>query len=290
MKEEEARLESEVMELLRKAQEVDEEEDRSYGKGKRGDELPKELAFKESRLRKIREAKAALEAEAREEARRTQTEGKGLPGVPEEKAQRNFTDPDSRIMPAPGGKEFLQAYNAQIAVDSQRQVIVAAEVTNEPVDRGQALAMLKEVKGNTGSHPEEVSADAGFFSTRAVIGLKALGVEPFIPPGKTKHTVHLPPAPRGRVPKALSVVERMRRKLRTRRGKKRYALRMETVEPVLGQIKQGRGFRQFLLRGLSKVRGEWRLICAGHNLLKLFAALWQRRLLRQGVAAEGMAP
>jgi transposase len=290
MKEEEARLESEVMELLRKAQEVDEEEDQSYGKGKRGDELPKELAFKESRLRKIREAKAALEAEAREEARRAETEGKGLPGVPEEKAQRNFTDPDSRIMPAPGGKEFLQAYNAQVAVDSQHQVIVAAEVTNEPVDRGQALAMVKEVKGNTGSHPEEVSADAGFFSTRAVIGLKALGVEPFIPPGKTKHTVHLPPAPRGRVPKALSVVERMRRKLRTRRGKKRYALRMETVEPVLGQIKQGRGFRQFLLRGLSKVRGEWRLICAGHNLLKLFAALWQRRLLRQGVAAEGIAP
>lgn len=175
-------------------------------------------------------------------------------------------------------------------MDSQHQVIVAAGVTNEPVDRGQALAMVKGVKGNTGSHPEEVSADAGFFSTRAVIGLKALGVEPFIPPDKTKHTVHLSPAPRGRIPKALSVVERMRRKLRTRRGKKRYALRMETVEPVLGQIKQGRGFRQSLLRGLNKVRGEWRLICTGHNLLKLFAALWEPRLLGQGVVAEGMAP
>ena len=117
-----------------------------------------------------------------------------------------------------------------------------------------------------------------------------MGVEPFIPPDKTKHTVHLPPVPRGRIPKALSVVERMRRKLRTRRGKKRYALRMETVEPVLRQIKQGRGFRQFLLRGLSKVRGEWRLICTGHNLFKLFAASWERRLLGQGVVAEGMAP
>ena len=135
MKEKEVRLELEVEELLKKAQEVDEEEDRRYGKERRGDDLPQELAFRESRLKKIREAKAALEAEAKQEAEKAKAEGKSHPGVPEEKAQRNFTDPDSRIMPASWGREFLQAYNAQAAVDSAHQVIVAADVTNHPSDK-----------------------------------------------------------------------------------------------------------------------------------------------------------
>ena len=272
MQEKEAGLEAQVEELLRKAQEVDEEEDRRYGKGKRGDELPQELAFRESRLKKIREAKAALEAEAKEEADKARAEGKSHPGVPEDKAQRNFTDSESRIMPAPGGKEFLQAYNCQAAVDSVHQVIVAAEATNHPSDKTQALPMMKEIESNTGSVSKEVSADAGYFSASAIEGLTALGVNPFIPPDKTRHGRVVPSAPRGRIPRHLSPSDRMRRKLRTKRGRKRYALRMGTVEPVFGQIKQGRGFRQFLLRGLDNVNSEWQLICTGHNLLKLFAS------------------
>jgi len=255
MKEEQQRLEAEVRELLQRARDVDEEEDRRYGKGKRGDELPRELAFRESRLKKIREAKAALEAEAKEAAERGRAEGKEHPG----------------------GKDFMQGYNAQAAVDSAHQVIVACDVTNQPSDKGQAEPMMEQVRHNTGQPPRETSADAGYFSAKAVREMTELGVEAFIPPDKVRHTAHPILAPRGRIPKGLSLIERMRRKLRTQRGKKRYALRMETVEPVLGQIKQARGFRQFLLRGLRKVKGEWQLICTGHNLLKLFG-VWRQVL------------
>ena len=267
MKEKEGRLAAEVDELLRQAGEVDEEEDRRYGRDRRGDELPQELAFREERLRKIREAKAALEVEARAAA---ESEGRNHIGVPDDRSQRNFTDPDSRIMPGPGGRAFEQSYNCQAAVDSESQVIVAARATNQPSDKGQAVAMVEEAIENTGVVPKELSADAGYYSAKAVDELCALGVDPFIAPEKTRHGMRLEPAPRGRIPKGLSARDRMRRKLRTKRGRERYALRMETVEPVFGQIKQGRGFRQFLLRGLDKVDREWQLICAGHNLLKLF--------------------
>jgi transposase len=282
MKEEEARLEREVAELIKKAQAVDEEEDRRYGKDKRGDELPKELAFRESRLRKIREAKDALEAEARQEAERARKEGKSkqAAGVPSDKAQRNFTDPDSHIMPAPGGKHFIQAYNAQAAVDSAHQVIVAAEATNQPSDKGQAEPMMEAVKANTGQLPRQMSADAGYFSSDAVKSLSTRGIDVYVPPDKMRHSSSMPPAPRGRIPKGLSAADRMRRKLRTKKGQKSYALRKELPEPVFGQIKQVRGFRQFLLRGLDKVSGEWQLICAGHNLLKLFGAY------RQGLVGQ----
>ena len=269
MKEEEARLEAEVQELLRKARAADEEEDRTYGKGKRGDELPDELAFRESRLKKIREARAALEAEARAKA---EQEGKKASVVPEDKAQRNFTDPESGIMPAAGGKHFEQAYNAQAAVDSTSQVIVAAEVTDQPSDREQAAPMMEQVKANTGSLPREMSADAGYFSSDAVKDLSAAGVDAYIPMDKMHHTHRLEAAPLGRIPKGLSIADMMRRKLRTKRGRKRYGLRKELAEPVFGQIKQARGFRQFLLRGREKVEGEWQLICTGHNVLKLFRA------------------
>ena len=270
MKEKEAQLQAEVDELFRKAQEVDEEEDRRYGKDRRGDELPEELAFREGRLRKIREAKAALEAGARAEAEQAESEGHNHPGVPDDKAQRNFTDPDSRIMPGPGGRDFQQSYNCQAVVDSEHQVMVAARATDQPSDKGQAVSMIEETILNVGAVPKEVSADAGYYSAKAVEELYALGVDPFVAPEKTRHGWVPPPAPRGRIPKGLSARDRMRRKLRTKRGRERYALRMETVEPVFGQIKQGRGFRQFLLRGRAKVNREWLLICAGHNLLKLF--------------------
>ena len=191
-------------------------------------------------------------------------------GVPDDKAQRNFTDTESRIIPAPGGKDFLQAYNCQAVVDSAHQVIVAARATNQTSDKQQAAAMMEETIDNVGAVPREVSADAGYYSAKAVDELYALGVDPFVAPEQTRHGRVVPPAPRGRIPSHLSPRDRMRRKLQTRRGRQRYALRMQTVEPVFGQIKQGRGFRQFLLRGLEKVNGEWSLICTGHNLLKLF--------------------
>ena len=147
---------------------------------------------------------------------------------------------------------------------------MAARATNATSDKQQAVAMVEETTGNVGAVPREVSADAGYYSVKAVEELYALGANPFIAPEKTRHGRVLEPAPRGRIPKGLSVRDRMRRKLRTKRGRERYAFRMETVEPVVGQIKQGRGFRQFLLRRLAKVNREWLLICAGHNLLKLF--------------------
>jgi len=276
MKEEEARLEAEVAELLRKAEAVDEEEDRSYGFNKRGDELPKELAFRESRLKKIREARAALEAEARAEAEQEKDKGGKASGVPDDRAQRNFTDPDSHIMPAPGGRHFEQAYNAQAVVDSASQVIVAAEVTDQPSDQGQAVPMMKRVKENTGELPREMSADAGYFSGDAVKDLTVQGIDVYMPPDKTRHSQKIPSAPRGRIPEGLSIADRMRRKLRTKQGRRRYGLRKELSEPVFGQIKQARGFRQFLLRGKEKVGGEWRIICTGHNLLKLFGACGDR--------------
>ena len=164
MKEQEARLAAEVAELLRQAEEADDEEDHRYGKDKRGDELPAELAFREGRLRKIREAKAALEAEAEAGA---EAEGGNNTGVPGDKAQRNFTDPDSRIMPSPGGRDFQQAYNCQAVVDNAHQVIVAARATNQPSDKGQAVSMLEETVGNVGAIPREVSTDAGYYSARA---------------------------------------------------------------------------------------------------------------------------
>ena len=170
-------------------------------------------------------------------------------------------------MPVPGGRDFQQSYNCQAVVDSECQVIVAARATNVPSDKQQAVPMVAEATLNTGEVPKELSADAGYYSARAVEELCALGVDPFIAPERTRHGTRPEPAPRGRIPKGMSARDRMRRKLRTKRGRERYSLRME---PVFGQIKQGRGFRQFLLRGLEKVNREWQMICTGHNLLKLF--------------------
>ena len=183
MKEKAAQLAAEVAELLRQAQASDDEEDRRYGKDKRGDELPQELAFREGRLEKIREAMAALEAEAQAAGEQAEAEGRKHPGVPDDKAQRNFTDAESRIIPAPGGKDFLQAYNCQAVVDSAHQVIVAARATNQTSDKQQAAAMMEETIDNVGAVPREVSADAGYYSAKAVDELYALGVDPFVAPG-----------------------------------------------------------------------------------------------------------
>ena len=155
MKEKAAQLTAEVAELLRQAQAADDEEDRRYGKDKRGDELPEELAFREGRLEKIREAMAALEAEAQAAAEQAEAEGGKHPGVPDDKAQRNFTDTESRIIPAPGGKDFLQAYNCQAVVDSAHQVIVAARATNQTSDKQQAAAMMEETIDNVGAVPRK---------------------------------------------------------------------------------------------------------------------------------------
>lgn len=284
MCEKEKEIERQVEELLKRAQEVDEEEDKRYGKGKRGDELPEELRFRQSRLKKIREAKEALEREAKEKAiAEGKTDESGKPvegkrgrkseqisGTPKPSDQRNFTDPESRIMKDSTTKGFVQAYNAQIAVDASSQVIVAADVTNEPNDKKQMKPLVNQIKENLGEKPKEMSADCGYYSEDNVKDLELDEIEAFIAPERKKHTEKEPPAPRGRIPKGLSVKERMRRKLRTKRGKWKYGLRKETAEPVFGQVKLVRGFRQFLLRGVEKVRCEWRLICLGHDILKLF--------------------
>ncbi len=192
-------------------------------------------------------------------------------GVPKDSAQRNFTDPESRIMVG-GDKAFVQGYNAQVAVDASSQVIVAADVSNRPVDKKHVRPMVDEILEVNGEVPGELSADAGFFSADNVEWLKAKRIETFISPDKQKHNDGIEPAPRGRIPKGLSMIELMRRKLKTKRGRRRYGLRKQTVEPVFGQIKGARGFRQFLMRGLEKVKAEWSLICTAHNLLKLYGA------------------
>lgn len=198
--------------------------------------------------------------------------------VPRSTAQRNFTDPESRIMPDAGAKgSVIQGYNCQAAVDARAQIIVAADVTDEANDKQQAQPMGTQVLVQTGQVPRTVSRDAGYFSEANVTALTALGGLPLIPPDHQRHSQARPATPRGRPPAGLSVADRMRRTLRTTRGRRRYARRKAIVEPVFGQIKQGRGYRQFLLRGMRQVRGEWALICTTHNMLKLWTALRHRR-------------
>ena len=286
MVEKEAELEKEVEALLKKAQEQDDAEDAQYGKGRRGDEIPEELRFKEKRLRTIREAKERLEKRTREKAIEegklnpdgTPKPTRGRPpqtppGQPEPKAQENFTDPPSRIM-VNGDKAFVQAYNAQAAVDEANQIIVGRSLTNEANDKQQVKPLVEDVKANTGDVPDQGSADNGYFSQENVEYLQGQGIDPYIPPSREKKLGDAPP-PRGRIPKGLSLEGRMRRKLRTKAGRATYGKRKGIVEPVFGQIKFGRGLRQFLLRGLEYVALEWDLWCIGHNLLKLWGSGWR---------------
>ena len=269
MKQKESETMRLVEQILRRAEQVDEEEDRLYGPDKRGDELPPELATREGRLKKLREAKAALEAEARDKAR---AEGKDpdQAKVPD-KAQRNFTDPESKIQRTNDG--FIQGYNAQLAVDAEFQVIVAQHVTPMAPDVNELVPAVESIEAVLGNVPEKVLADAGYWSEQNVVSLEAKGIEPFIATKRMKHSEIPSPAPRGRCPKHLTVRERMARKLRTARGRKIYSKRQELPEPVFGQIKHGRGFRQFLRRGTRKVSEEWAMVCLAHNMLKHFTAL-----------------
>lgn len=318
MGDKEKQLRAEVEELLGRAAATDAAEDERYGKGNRGDDLPAELARRESRLKKIAEAKAALEQEARQQAeakkavaearleeRRRQEELRGKkfggrePQVPdpaqaepEAKAQRNFTDPDSRIMMDGATKSFVQGYNGQAAVDSHAQIIVAAAVTQEANDKKQLMPMLQQVEQNLGRKAEYTTADSGYFSEAALSDPRGRGTELLVPPDRQTHGSEsaaslemvgevapdgggqqsqtaeetADPAP------VMNSGEAMRAKLRTATGKAIYKMRKAVVEPVFGQIKERRRLRGFLMRGREKVAAEWQIICLTHNLLKLFRA------------------
>jgi transposase len=268
MQEADASLTAEVAELLRRAEAADHDEDARYGPDLRGDELPAELARRESRLAKIREAKAALEADARTQA---QAEGKPPDDArPPDQAQRNFTDPESKIQKTSDG--FIQGYNAQVAVDATAQVIVAQHVTAASPDAQQLQPAVRALLRGLHRRPRVVLADAGYWSEANVVALQDRGIEPLIATGRRKHHEPPPVAPRGRPPAGLTIKQRMARTLATRRGHALYARRKVIVEPPFGQIKHARGFRQFLRRGLRAVGEEWALICMSHNLLKLYGA------------------
>lgn len=276
----EEELRKEVERLLADAERTDREEDQLYGHA-RGDELPAELAFRESRLKKIREAKAALEREAHEEAerearrqeertkereRREAAQGHRFGGnppripdpkqaVPTPTKQKNFTDPESCIMKDGATGGFIQAYNAQIAVDEEHQVIVGCALSAQPNDIYGFLPLLDETERGLGRLPEKTSADTGFYSHGGVREAESRGTRCYVPPPR-----------RSTDPRA----GEMREKLKTPEGADLYRRRKAVVEPVFGQIKQGRGFRQVSFRGLGAVQAEWQLVCLTHNLLKLF--------------------
>jgi transposase len=284
MTSEEERLQKEIDELLRQAQASDEADDAEHGVDRRGDELPAALNRRETRLQKIRQAKAALEEQARRKAadHAAQLEAAGRTprndpdaAVPKPKDQRNFTDPESKIMKT-SNKGFDQCGNAQ-AVANEAQVIVSADVTDQANDSRQVEPMVAQTLENLDAVGVEenigaFTADAGYFSESNVTTLAANERidEAYIATGRLKHHEQVPDAPQGRPPKDLTTKERMARKLRTKKGRAEYARRKAIVEPPFGQIKHCRGFRQFLLRGLEQMRGEWKLVCLTHNLLKLF--------------------
>jgi transposase len=284
-----AELEEQIGQLMAEAEAADQAEDARHGKGRRGDELPEELRFRQRRLEKIRQAKAALEAEAKQKAqeeqarreqedRQRQEEGKKPvqhrkepDPTPGEKSQKNFTDPDSRIMKDGASHAFEQGYNAQAAVDGQAQVIVAADVTQQANDKQQVEPMVSQMKENLGGAvPEAMTADAGYFSEANVTFLDAQGIDGYIAVDRQKHGQAPPEGAQEEAAPGATAKDQMGSKLRTVQGRQTYRMRKAIVEPVFGQTKSCRGIRGFLLRGLENVRAEWRLICAGHNLLKLF--------------------
>jgi len=264
MEETEKRLRKEVRELLKQAEAVDEEEDKRYGRERQGEELPEELQRRETRIARIREAKKALEERAREKAESEKKDDQEA--KPEPKAQYNFTDPESRILK--GSDAFVQGYNTQVAVEPTLQLIVGQRVTQATNDKQQMVPLIEVVQEQSGQKPEEVLADSGYCSEENLKYLAKRRMEGFVATEKQKHGERNEPCKRGPLPKGASRVERMKRKLQTKVGAAVYASRKYIVEPVFGQIKQARGFRQFLLRGLEKVRGEWALVCMTHNLLK----------------------
>jgi transposase len=288
MLKEEKRLTEEIKQLLEKAQAVDQQEDDKYGPDRRGDELPEELARRGSRLKRIHKAKAALEAKARAAAQQARKQReqedsenddkpkrgrkrKAVSDVPPDNKQYNFTDPESSIMKA-NNKGWDQCGNAQAVVDSKKQVIVACDVTGQSNDKQQFEPMLEQAQENVGKDKKikAASADSGYYSESNVKFAEDKKIDAYIATKRTKHSDPVMKTPRGRPPKDLTVQEKMARKLRTKKGRETYSKRKSIVEPVFGQIKRARGFVQFSLRGIEKMRGEWALVCLTHNLLKLY--------------------
>jgi hypothetical protein len=290
MLKEEKRLTEEIKQLFEKAESIDRQEDNEYGPESCGDELPEELARRESRLKRIQEAKKALEAKAKAAAQEAQRQReqedsenddkskrgrkrKAVSEIPADNKQYNFTDPESSIMKA-NNKGWDQCGNAQAAVDSASQIIVACDVTGQSNDKQQFEPMLEQAQDNVGRDKKikAASADSGYYSETNVKYSEDKKIDAYIATKRTKHNDPATKVPCGRLPKDLTVQEKMARKLRTRKGRKTYSKRKSIVEPVFGQIKGARGFVQFSLRGLAKMRGEWAIVCLTHNLLKLFRA------------------
>jgi transposase len=297
-----AELEAAVAKWLAAAEAADAADDKKYGSGKTGEEMPDWVADKKRRAEKIRQAKAELEAEAKaaaeakakaeaEAEEKRKEEGRKKPGKPaappspepDPKAQKNFTDPESRIMKSKDG--FVQAYNAQAAVDAEAQIIVAQYVTQSAVDHGQLVALTDAVETNLDRKPAQLSADAGYCSDANLRALEARGIDAYVATGRAKHAVAGTVETTGKAEAAGATcapmtsaterigpptrVEAMREKIRAGGHESPYRLRKQLPEPVFGQIKQARGFRQFLLRGIDNVAAEWSIVCSAHNLLKL---------------------
>jgi len=279
VQEEEQRLKGLVKEMLQRAEAEDAEEDARYEDRADDADLPTELQRHESRLERIREAKKAIEQRAREKA---VAEGaspqEARQAKPAEKDQYNFTDPQSRIMRGADG--FVQAYNTQLAVESDFQLIVGQAVTQDTNDKQQVEPMVETIEQQSGQRPEELLADTGYCSEQNLEYLESAAepkkkIEAYVATERQKHGEEPKTSPQGRLSKNATRVDRMRRKLQTKAGKAVYAARKGIVEPVFGQIKQARGFRQFLLRGLKKVQGEWALVCLTHNILKLYRMCYE---------------
>jgi transposase len=274
MKEKQRQLQEEVEQLLARAEAADAEEDRRHG-NQRGDELPEELRRRETRLAKIKTAKKVVEQRAREKAA---AEGQDAAAAkktkPTDKDQYNFTDPESRIMKGADG--FVQGYNAQAAVEPNRGLIVGQLITEAANDKQQLKPMVEAIEQQSGQRPQAILADTGYCSDGNLEHLEssqqsARKIEAYLATSQQKHDERRQACKRGPLPKGATRVDRMKRKLQTKAGQAIYAARKCVVEPVFGQIKQARGFRQFLLRGKRKVQGEWALVCLTHNILRLYA-------------------
>ena len=284
MKKKKEELDKEIDELLKSAEVVDKEEDKKYGKGKKGWDLPDELKRRETRLEKIKAAMTALEEEAKQQAaekqRAKEAQKKSKTGsasqpppeaAPSDKARRNFTDPDSRIMKVSSTNSFEQCYNGQAIVDDSSQVIVAAGLSQQANDVEEVEPILDILEENLGGIPHHtaITTDAGYFSETNLMLFEDALLNPFMATQKMKHGEVLPQV-RGRIPKDMTPKDRMRRKLSTKNGQEIYSKRKATVEPVFGQIKHARGLRRFSLRGFENTSAEWQIWCLTHNLLKMY--------------------
>ncbi len=272
MQKEEKRLREEIRTLTRRARKTDEREDRKLGRDRTGEELPEEISRRRGRLATIQAAKARLEARQRdadrERGRHEDDDGrpkggggsfKRAFGVPREKARENFTDPESRIMKTKTG--FEQSYNAQIAVDGTAHVIVAAEVTQSASDSGQLRPMLDQVRKNTKKTPKKVLVDSGYASEENLRSLQHRRIDAYVALGRGEKAAEKAPASPLR--------KKMHTKMKMRRAKDQYRKRKHIAEPPFGWIKSVLGFRSFSLRGLTKVSGEWKLVCLAVNLKRM---------------------